>query len=418
MSQRTVGQRIIHYRQSISPRTSYATGGKATDEIIFEFNESEVNILQNLMNEISLVLKESKEFEIMTNYNKQNIDKSNIVNGHVIVSFNPISDILTQLINLIVENKTILIFLIFTQHDINENEIKQQIQSKSHNNCIITIENINHIKLFILTKSSNQLIKNINNLQMIGNWQHPTVVSRKQFQYLWLEKTSSGGKRRILQRLANHTIKRDNKQYKLKSDYFDTIIFNAIKQNKDDYEIYSILRLIYLNSILPDISESQRLDYPKLTDKELTPTEPWGDDDGDGRSNFMVKKLKECIPTRKFTDGSIKMILDYGCAEGAITANLCKELQLQPHQCYGADVRKIPAEGFTFILLPNETDMSPTIGTILPSIPNTSIDLITASMVFHHVKHVKAAILELRRIIAKDGILIIREHDCHSAGVQ
>lgn len=37
-------------------------------------------------------------------------------------------------------------------------------------------------------------------------------------------------------------------------------------------------------------------------------------------------------------------------------------------------------------------------------------------MVFHHVRHVKAALCELRRVISDQGLLVIREHDCCSSG--
>lgn len=36
-------------------------------------------------------------------------------------------------------------------------------------------------------------------------------------------------------------------------------------------------------------------------------------------------------------------------------------------------------------------------------------------MVFHHVRHVEAALRELRRVISRQGLLVIREHDCRSA---
>jgi len=36
-------------------------------------------------------------------------------------------------------------------------------------------------------------------------------------------------------------------------------------------------------------------------------------------------------------------------------------------------------------------------------------------MVFHHVTHVKAVLLELRRVISPQGALVIREHHCVSA---
>ena len=52
----------------------------------------------------------------------------------------------------------------------------------------------------------------------------------------------------------------------------------------------------------------------------------------------------------------IKLLLDYGCAEGSITAELGRQLNLTPQQVIGADVRVIASEGFTFLPLPAEEE--------------------------------------------------------------
>jgi hypothetical protein len=42
------------------------------------------------------------------------------------------------------------------------------------------------------------------------------------------------------------------------------------------------------------------------------------------------------------------------------------------------------------------------------------VDLVTAAMVFHHVTHISSILLELRRVISPQGVLILREHHCTS----
>ena len=68
---------------------------------------------------------------------------------------------------------------------------------------------------------------------------------------------------------------------------------------------------------------------------------------GDGRASFLVGLTVENIPPH---------LLDYGCAEGSITAELGRQLNLTPQQVIGADVRVIASEGFTFLPLPAEEE--------------------------------------------------------------
>ena len=52
---------------------------------------------------------------------------------------------------------------------------------------------------------------------------------------------------------------------------------------------------------------------------------------------------------------------------------------------------------------------------MFPDIVDGTIDLITASMVFHHVTNIYQVVLELRRIISPEGCLVLREHLCDSS---
>jgi SAM-dependent methyltransferase len=112
----------------------------------------------------------------------------------------------------------------------------------------------------------------------------------------------------------------------------------------------------------------------------------------------------------------VDSLLDYGCAEGALTAMLKDSLAVPKENVFGADVRAIPARGFQFVQIASEdpmTDLSPALGTILPALSGNSVQMVTTSMVFHHVTYIEAAVLELHRVVRKlDGFLVLREHDC------
>lgn len=127
----------------------------------------------------------------------------------------------------------------------------------------------------------------------------------------------------------------------------------------------------------------------------------------------MASRTFECIPKDRV--GKIRSYLDYGCAEGSITDHVRKLVGVDVASAFGADVRSLDPTGFTFILLPKEDENPTSVGTILPSLKSSSIDFITSAMVFHHVRHAEAALLELRRVVSKDGVLVLREHDCQSA---
>mgnify|MGYP006078768285 CR=1 FL=1 len=74
-----------------------------------------------------------------------------------------------------------------------------------------------------------------------------------------------------------------------------------------------------------------------------------GDEAEKGRAGFLVKMTLECVPQAILS--KVGAVLDYGCAEGALTAELGRALGLPSSRVMGADIRSIPAEGFTFCQL-------------------------------------------------------------------
>ena len=233
------------------------------------------------------------------------------------------------------------------------------------------------------------------NVTSWGSQGQPAVRSRQQFRFLWSNAFNIGaevgimdcGKQRVLQRLADKT---SNSGQKWTAAEWDTFVSEALRQGKDDFDIYSLVRHKILGSPL------EKDLVIKLDERESSTSASTGgevskgdvdEEEGDGRAGFMVKMTLECVPDD--IKGKIGSLLDYGCAEGAITAELGKQLHLPASRVYGADVRAIPSDGFTFIQLPEERpEKEPEKGSILPNIKDHSIMLITCAMVMHHVRYV------------------------------
>lgn len=257
-------------------------------------------------------------------------------------------------------------------------------------------------------------------LVAIGFNRQPSVQSLGQFKYLWREQSSLECKERVLQRLADREVKAfsttlrprtvsssSNNNNKYSTKEWDDIIEAALSAGRNDYHIYDLIRRHVLGS---------SLEVDLRTGLRLAATAAAADSsEGDGRAKFMVKIALDCIPstTRRRLEQGGRCMLDYGCAEGSITSSLGQALSMKPKYILGADVRAIPSEGFSFIQLPAEdTSQPPALRSILPSLKDHSVELVTASMVLHHVTHVEAVLQELRRVIAHDGLLLLREHHC------
>lgn len=106
--------------------------------------------------------------------------------------------------------------------------------------------------------------------------------------------------------------------------------------------------------------------------------------------------------------------LDMGSNMGTITVEFGKKLNLGPTNIHGIDVETftsqkiVPIQGFTF----NYYD-----GVSIPY-ENDYFDIVTCTMVLHHIKNVDLVVDEINRVMKKNGILIIKEHDVECESIE
>jgi ubiquinone/menaquinone biosynthesis C-methylase UbiE len=98
------------------------------------------------------------------------------------------------------------------------------------------------------------------------------------------------------------------------------------------------------------------------------------------------------------------MYLDVGCSEGKITSAVVAALGLGPDYAHACDIVDQPANPlWTFA----RTD-----GRALPY-PDDQFGLVTMFMSAHHFEDARQTFRETRRVMKKEALLIMREHDCH-----
>ena len=102
--------------------------------------------------------------------------------------------------------------------------------------------------------------------------------------------------------------------------------------------------------------------------------------------------------------------LDVGCAEGQITEAVADYLKLKADRAFGVDVEgahsssaktKPSAVGYTLKLY-NGRDLE---------FKSEQFDLMTAFMAAHHFENPDETIASMRRVMKRQGLLIVREHD-------
>lgn len=121
----------------------------------------------------------------------------------------------------------------------------------------------------------------------------------------------------------------------------------------------------------------------------------------EGRANSRVDDIKSIFENIEVMP-IIKNYIDFGCGEASITSAVAREVGATNVQ--GMDIKepKGPID-FKFVKLnPDETR--------IPSEDN-STDLLSSFMVLHHLNDPEGYIKEFNRVLIKDGILLIREHD-------
>ena len=370
-----IAQQLAFVRNKVCPRTAYTTNGSYTDTL---------NIIHSCScDEHTTQLKSS----IIDNGEFSSINEQSIVeppiqteNMTLILANNDIPLCVT-LAQTYIQNSCLLVWILIRATQFPILELGDDI-------TVIYSVQLEEFYLISIRKKMKL------NMQLIGDNSQPPVCARKQFTYLWTNSSfRTAGKQRVLQRLScKECVKNGSTKYYSKQ-VWNQFITDWIKSGMDDVAIYTNIRRYTFGE--PDLHHTGMRTLPE----------------NNGRTNYMVKMLGKCIPRHRKT--SVVNYLDYGCAEGAITAEMGKYLNLPKTQIFGADVRAIPDEGFQFIQLGSEHDECPPAPrSILPMMSDSTMSIITCSMVMHHVRHPLQTLRELRRVIRHDGCLIIREHHC------
>ena len=419
---KSAAARIQSIRKQICPRTAYASAGSVatTLNVVNEIETDEGSLM-------SYVLA-SGEFDKI----KQCDLANGVADGVYLINIDKVNhdmrlDALLKAKRLVEEKNLPLVFVYSTSGG---SEIANSALSSAEGGKVSMTHNEfeGGVHLLICHSRQSSIVSSTPASQRVMSWGsqgQPAVKSRQQFRYLWSNAFNMGaevgttdcGKQRVLQRLADKTSAIGQKWT---ATEWDTPVSEALRQGKDDFGIYSLVRHKVLGTTLEedlvvklDEEESTTIAAAGKEGEEETKQEG-EDEEGDGRAGFMVKMTLECVPDD--IKSKIGSMLDYGCAEGAITAELGKQLHLPSSRVYGADVRAIPADGFSFIQLPEESpEQEPELGNILPRLKDNSVMLITSAMVMHHVRHAAAAMRELRRVIHPKGVLVMREHHCDGA---
>jgi len=96
--------------------------------------------------------------------------------------------------------------------------------------------------------------------------------------------------------------------------------------------------------------------------------------------------------------------LDIGCGSGARTHAIARAFGVPPRQVRGCDIemRWGPERPGLFVFD----------GRRLDACADESCDLMSLSMVLHHVEAPELILQEIRRVLRPGGRLILREHDC------
>ena len=415
--------RVASVRRQICPRTAYASAGSVatTLNVVKDTKEDESTFVRYIL--------ASGEFDRISvcDLSQGVADGVYLFNAANLPS-NTILEAAEQALGLVEKDKVPLTFVYAEgEHDGGALRTKaDSVNALEGRGVTMTLNEFNGgIYLLICHSHQYRTVSNTPASQRVTSWGsqgQPAVKSRQQFRYLWSNAFNIGaevgttdcGKQRVLQRLAD---KSSVSGQKWTAAEWDAIVSEALQQGKDDFGIYSLVRHKVLGTTLEDdlvvkLDEEEPV-VPASTGGE-EPKRDADDEEGDGRAGFMVKMTLECVPDD--IKGKIGSLLDYGCAEGAITAELGKQLHLPASRVYGADVRAIPSDGFSFIQLQEERlEKEPELGSILPHLKDHSIMLITSAMVMHHVRHTSAALSELRRVMHPKGVLVMREHHCDGA---
>ena len=164
----------------------------------------------------------------------------------------------------------------------------------------------------------------------------------------------------------------------MKTEAFEDYLKMLGNKRIKDSEIYTHMKNIYQTMVVPQDTPFDR---------------------GFGRA----KKIEQLLEKSKAPP--VKTYLDYGCGSGELTAAIGSYLKLKSGNVQCVDiVHYANAQGLNFKQIQSDGK--------IPH-PDNHFDLITSSMVLHHLRDEKLpiAISEIYRVLKPGGTFIIREHN-------
>ena len=104
--------------------------------------------------------------------------------------------------------------------------------------------------------------------------------------------------------------------------------------------------------------------------------------------------------------------LDIGCAEGQLTDAIAKVIRAK--SVIGADILEAPPPAMWELVVRGKARYVKLDGTKLP-FGDGKFELVTCNLSMHHIERVNELLAEIHRVLAKGGVLSIREHHCANA---
>jgi ubiquinone/menaquinone biosynthesis C-methylase UbiE len=165
--------------------------------------------------------------------------------------------------------------------------------------------------------------------------------------------------------------------------------------DRERAELLNILESWHANTIAEQQHKMSRLlaNAPKLANKEDS-----------GRGTYKAKEIIEQIGTFK-----PKTILDIGSGTGDVITALAGLLKLDDKHAYGLSMVAVnPSKFYTPIHYKYDKEK----GNVIP-LDDSSIDLIVFAQVLHHIhpEERKKLLIEAKRVLSKNGLIVIQEHD-------
>lgn len=164
-------------------------------------------------------------------------------------------------------------------------------------------------------------------------------------------------------------------------------IIKIFTENKIDSTIYNKLHHIYCYKYSKD-SSNKNNNYIIM------------------RAIKNANKIKSIIP-ENINLYNRNVFVDIGCGDGSITSELAKIYKFK--KTIGVDVENWFD---TYTNKDTNIEMVITDGKTI-NIKDNSVDVILCNHVLHHIENLNEMLDEIARIIKKDGVLIIKEHNCY-----